>query len=307
MPSSSSTEVSFAPHPVAGAALFGSLDALAPAEGINTLSSWAGLTIHRFSETAPTHRIEFSSLSIGFSVYRDRSAVYILASGGAKVGVHTATASTRRPVLHCTVPIDPQLVRSISADLHKFSVVGSAPDPDDGPTVSTLGGDLLDTLVGFLGALSHSGDRRILAPLRMQELVYRLLRHDQRTRLSQLAANELLRNPVAAALGHIAGHLAEPLTVEALAVHVSMSPSAFSRVFREATGQPPYQYIKGCRLDRARDLLDDRGLGVSAVALAVGYSSVSHFIKEFRGRFGSTPGEYADKAQQRDRVNPALH
>ena len=73
-----------------------------------------------------------------------------------------------------------------------------------------------------------------------------------------------------------------------------MSPSAFSRAFREATGRPPYQYVKDSRLDRAREMLDDRALGVATVAGAVGYCSVSHFIKAFQRRYGSTPGEYAE-------------
>jgi transcriptional regulator GlxA family with amidase domain len=133
----------------------------------------------------------------------------------------------------------------------------------------------------------------------MQEMVYRLLQREQRTRLLQFASDEVLRNPVAAALSHIASHLADPLTVGALATHVNLSPSAFSRAFREATGRPPHRYIKECRLDRARELLDDRRLGVTAVAGAVGYSSVSHFIKEFDRRFGSTPGEYAETAHRR--------
>jgi transcriptional regulator GlxA family with amidase domain len=133
----------------------------------------------------------------------------------------------------------------------------------------------------------------------MHEMVYRLLQREQRTRLLRLASDELLRNPITAALSHITDHLAEPLSVDALAAHAHMSPSAFSRAFREATGRPPYQYIKDCRLDRARALLDDRRIGVNTVAGAVGYSSVSHFIKEFHRRYGSTPGEYAELCAQR--------
>jgi AraC-like DNA-binding protein len=126
-------------------------------------------------------------------------------------------------------------------------------------------------------------------------------------RLVRLATEELRRNPIAAALGHISDHLTEPLCVESLATRVNMSPSAFSRAFRDATGRPPYQYIKDRRLDLAKDLLADPGLGVSAVAGAVGYRSVSHFIKEFCRRYGSTPGDYAGSGMQRHRsVQPPI-
>jgi AraC-like DNA-binding protein len=59
------------------------------------------------------------------------------------------------------------------------------------------------------------------------------------------------------------------------------------------TGRSPYQYVKEARLDRARQLLDDGRLGIAHVAHSVGYTSVSHFIKGFRARFGVTPGDYA--------------
>lgn len=39
------------------------------------------------------------------------------------------------------------------------------------------------------------------------------------------------------------------------------------------------------------------------VSRTVGYTSASHFIKEFRGRFGTTPREYADT----QRLSRELH
>jgi AraC-like DNA-binding protein len=51
--------------------------------------------------------------------------------------------------------------------------------------------------------------------------------------------------------------------------------------------------VKETRLDRARQLLDGGRLGIAHVAHSVGYTSVSHFIKGFRVRFGVTPGDYA--------------
>jgi AraC-like DNA-binding protein len=38
----------------------------------------------------------------------------------------------------------------------------------------------------------------------------------------------------------------------------------------------------------------DGNLAVARVSKEVGYASVSHFISEFRGRFGVTPRAYCD-------------
>ena len=49
------------------------------------------------------------------------------------------------------------------------------------------------------------------------------------------------------------------------------------------------------RLDRARELLADGQLTVTRISKEVGYASVSHFISEFRGRFGVTPRACYDR------------
>jgi transcriptional regulator GlxA family with amidase domain len=143
-------------------------------------------------------------------------------------------------------------------------------------------------------SLTADSDRRVLAPLYLQELVYRILQRDRFSKLLLIAGQQADGNSVAAALNYINAHLSEPLTVEVLAGQVNLSSSAFSRRFRELTGRSPYQFVKESRLERARELLLERRLGVGDISAAVGYASQSHFTKEFRARFGTTPGEYAD-------------
>jgi transcriptional regulator GlxA family with amidase domain len=99
---------------------------------------------------------------------------------------------------------------------------------------------------------------------------------------------------VSAVLEYMRAHLSEPLTVADLADLVSLSPSAFAHLFRDVTGRSPYQFLKEMRLDRARELLVDGNLTVARISKEVGYASVSHFISEFRGRFGVTPRAYYD-------------
>jgi len=99
---------------------------------------------------------------------------------------------------------------------------------------------------------------------------------------------------VSAVLEYMRERLGEPLTVADLADQVCMSPSAFSQLFRDVTGRAPYQFFKDMRLDRARELLVDGQWPVSRISKEIGYASVSHFIREFRGRFGVTPRAYCD-------------
>lgn len=158
----------------------------------------------------------------------------------------------------------------------------------------------------FLRALAVEAERRVLAPLYLRELVFRLLQRDH-WRMLHLAAPRTTAHQLGTALAHIDAHLHEGLTVAHLAELVGLSTSAFTRSFRELTGTSPYQYVKEARLHRARDLLLDGRHGVAEVGSRVGYASASHFIKEFRRRFGTTPGDFADQRGSRDGTTEMRH
>ena len=128
----------------------------------------------------------------------------------------------------------------------------------------------------------------------LKEMVYRVLQREQYARLLAIAAAESANNPVSAVPEYVQGHLTEPLTVADMAEQASLSPSAFAHLFREVTSRSPDQFLKEMRLDKARELLMDGQFAVTRVSKEVGYGSVSHFISEFRARFGVTPRAYGD-------------
>ncbi|MBN8526501.1 MAG: helix-turn-helix domain-containing protein [Planctomycetes bacterium] len=67
------------------------------------------------------------------------------------------------------------------------------------------------------------------------------------------------------------------------------SESRFSHRFRAALGVPPLEYLIQLRLRRARELLNEPGKRVHAVAAEVGYHDLPHFCRIFKQRFGASP------------------
>ena len=113
-------------------------------------------------------------------------------------------ASPEQPVLCLVVHIPPQLVASVAATMRGAAMTtGRRADTDDEREVSRPDVELVDAVVRFVGSLSAGCDRRVLAPLRLQELVYRVLQSDLRSRLLNLAAAQEMANPVAEALDYI--------------------------------------------------------------------------------------------------------
>jgi len=85
------------------------------------------------------------------------------------------------------------------------------------------------------------------------------------------------------------------LSVPGLAEGMHMSRRNFQRKIRQMTGLSPNQYITECRLDRARQLLENRAYRtVREVAYAVGFETPHYFSSIFQQRFGRTPGSYLE-------------
>lgn len=79
------------------------------------------------------------------------------------------------------------------------------------------------------------------------------------------------------------------ITISDLADVAGLSNYHFIRVFKDAVGLPPYQYVLSKRISRARALLSNPDLSLGDVALAAGFSNVLQLNRVFRKSVGITP------------------
>ena len=83
------------------------------------------------------------------------------------------------------------------------------------------------------------------------------------------------------------------LNVPHIAYHFAMSISSLSRQLKRLTGLSPAKYLQEVRLDRARQLLENRTLNsVAKVAEEVGYADFRSFSRGFKKRFGKSPSDF---------------
>jgi AraC family transcriptional regulator len=98
---------------------------------------------------------------------------------------------------------------------------------------------------------------------------------------------------------HVQTNLAAELRLTELSAVVHMSPYHFARLFKQATGVSPRQFVIRRRIEAAKILLAARR-PIREVALAVGFCSQSHFTTSFRRLTGLTPGHYRSAASKHD-------
>ena len=87
-------------------------------------------------------------------------------------------------------------------------------------------------------------------------------------------------------------HLADELSVHAAAQIACVTPAAFSRFFHQEMGKPFVQYINDVRCSSACLRLHQSEKPVARIAEECGFSTLSHFNRQFMQRMGVSPRRF---------------
>ena len=101
--------------------------------------------------------------------------------------------------------------------------------------------------------------------------------------------NEIIRR----AQQFISEHVREKLTVPLVARHVDVSPSYLTALFRKNLQISPGEYIRRIKLQESKQMIREDNMNFTEIAAALQYSTVHHFSRQFKDKFGITPTEYA--------------
>jgi AraC family transcriptional regulator len=101
-----------------------------------------------------------------------------------------------------------------------------------------------------------------------------------------------LRRVVQEIQEYLGENLHRDINLRAIAREASLSPYYFSRAFTACVGVPPYRYLIGLRIARAKQLLAATDLTITQICSRVGFRNLPHFTTTFRRHTGSTPTDY---------------
>lgn len=90
----------------------------------------------------------------------------------------------------------------------------------------------------------------------------------------------------------VAGHYAQPCTLEDLCEATSYHYAYLSRFFSERTGIPFTQYVNSCRVVESCTRLAETSDSVTSIALDCGFDSLRSYHRNFRKYMGCTPTAY---------------
>ncbi len=92
------------------------------------------------------------------------------------------------------------------------------------------------------------------------------------------------------------------ITLEQLSSTLNVNREYFCRIFKEATGITPVEYINYVRITKAENLLTTTNLSVLEISMEVGFSSVSYFNRVFKNLKRVAPSAYRSIVYAKNRV-----
>ena len=101
--------------------------------------------------------------------------------------------------------------------------------------------------------------------------------------------NEIIRR----AQQYISAHIREKLSVPLVARKVDVSPSYLTALFHKHLEISPGEYIRRVKLQESKYLIREGKLNFTEIAAVLNYSTVHHFSRQFKEKFGITPTDYA--------------
>ena len=224
---------------------------------------------------------------LGEEVFRYDPGHYLIYTVDLPLTFQVEEASKERPYLGFRLNLDSSLVASAMMESGIEPKKGDArlKAMDVGPTDANL----LDAVVRLVRLLDAPVERKVLAPLIVREIVFRLLAGGQGARLGHLLASAGDTRRISKAIGHLRENLDQPLRMDDLAHELGMSVSGFHHHFKSVTAMSPLQFQKQIRLQEARRMMLGEDLDAASAGFRVGYADPAYFSRDYKKLFGAPP------------------
>lgn len=108
------------------------------------------------------------------------------------------------------------------------------------------------------------------------------------------------------AISYIEQNFQNDISVEDIAEFCSLNRSYFGKIFRDALGKSPQEFLINYRMSKAAELLKLTELSIGDISNAVGYPSQLHFSRAFKKIHGISPRQWRNenKAVKPNRREP---
>ena len=161
-----------------------------------------------------------------------------------------------------------------------------------GPVVNMYEGTLIPECLDEILKIMEEGDLKL--EIKVSGLIVRMLTEILLSASARPNGDEssLRDDRIRAALEYIDLNYTKGTTLKEMAAAACVSVYHFTRLFKNATGYSPYEYLVKYRINKAKGLLKTTEVTVDEIAGKVGFESASNFTRTFRELEDMTPVRY---------------
>ncbi len=194
-----------------------------------------------------------------------------------------------KPLLGLSLQMEPQIIGEMLYEMDSMPV--SQTQMSNSIYQEKMSDSILDSVIRLLGTLNSRNAAKILGPLYLKEIFFKVLEGEHGDVLKELVHNNRTLYQISRVISRIHEDFFRTLEVRTLAEEAGMSVSSFHSNFKSVTSTSPLQYIKNIRLHKAKELIQQEGEKAYEAAMRVGYESSSQFNREYKRLFGITPAK----------------
>ena len=200
-------------------------------------------------------------------------------------------ANRDMPYIAMALELDLSVMRSLAAEMSDTASDNDQSLQERSVAIAAGGTDpdLLDAMERLFNLIGRPADQRVLLPLILREIHFRLLSAGHGAMLRRLMLRDSHVSRIARAVSKIRSDIAAPIRIAELSQLAGMSPSSFHEHFKSVTAKTPLQFQKDIRLQEARSRLIGGAGSVTEIAFTVGYESPTQFSREYARKFGVSP------------------
>lgn len=85
----------------------------------------------------------------------------------------------------------------------------------------------------------------------------------------------------------------KPPSLSELSQRVGLNVKKLKTDFKKYYGVPVFSYLLNYKMEKAKNLLQQRKMNVNEISTYLGYTTSSHFIAAFKKKYGSTPKQFS--------------
>jgi AraC-like DNA-binding protein len=208
--------------------------------------------------------------------------------------VSIVKATRDKPCLAISLELDTYVITDLLAAIPRAKIESGSESEDfihRGMAVTDVDPYVLDAFLRLAGLIDDKERQKVLAPMIIREIHYRLLTGPLGTQIRMINTIGSKSNRIAQAITWLRTNYNKPVNINELAKMTNMAPSTFNRYFRHLTNVSPLQYQKRLRLYEAQRLMLIENQNAGNAAVSVGYESPSQFNREYKRMFGIPPLE----------------